>query len=232
MFGFLPLFLLIFACAGYKKINSSLAILIISALAACAKVFWVLLLGSYGNYYISIALIAVFALLFKYIPSKSEKTAGICLIAVSVILMCQNFYLRTFTDGKIRTNKGTIYTVKNLSVSTNKLIEFLNSTDKKDRVVIFPEGMTVNFLAERKSDDFYNSLLPLYIESFGENKIIEHYKKTMPEYIIFNNLNMKDYYFNYICQDYALSFCGFVQENYKPVAVIDEGFRYIIFKHK
>ena len=92
--------------------------------------------------------------------------------------------------------------------------------------------MTVNFLAERKSDDFYNSLLPLYIESFGENKIIKHYKKTMPEYIIFNNLNMKDYYFNYICQDYALSFCGFVQENYKPVAVIDEGFRYIIFKHK
>lgn len=232
MFGFLPLFLLIFACAGYKKINSSLAILIISVLAACAKVFWVLLLGSYGNYYISIALIAVFALLFKYIPSKSEKTAGICLIAVSVILMCQNFYLRTFTNEKIQTNKGTIYTVKNLSDSTNKLIEFLNSTDKKDRVVIFPEGMTVNFLAERKSDDFYNSLLPLYIESFGENKIIEHYKKTMPEYIIFNNLNMKDYYFNYICQDYALSFCGFVQENYNPVAVIDEGFRYIIFKHK
>lgn len=108
---------------------------------------------------------------------KKRKTAGICLIAVSVILMCQNFYLRTFTDGKIRTNKGTIYTVKNLSDSTNKLIEFLNSTDKKDRVVIFPEGMTVNFLAEHKSDDFYNSLLPLYIESFGENKIIEHYKK-------------------------------------------------------
>lgn len=232
MFGFLPLFLLVFACAGYKKISSSLAVLIISALAVCAKVFWVMLLGSYGNYYVSIALVAFFALLFKLLPQKLEKTAGIYLIAVSVILMCQNFHLRTFANEKIQTPKGTIYTVKKLSESTNKLIEFLNSTNEKDNVVIFPEGMTVNFLSERKSDDFYNSLLPLYIETFGEDKIVNHYKKTKPEYIIFNNLNMKDYYFNYICQDYALSFCGFVQENYNPVTVIDEGFRYIIFKHK
>ena len=43
---------------------------------------------------------------------------------------------------------------------------------------------------------------------------------------------MKDYYFNYICTDYALDFCGFVKENYTPEKIIDTGFRYIIFKHK
>ena len=229
-FGFLPLLLLISAAAGFRKINSNLAILIISALAVSAKVFWVMLLYSYGNYYISIVLIAILALMFKFIPERLEKIAGIYLLAASILYINANFHMLSHAEGKIQTLKGTVYTSKELAESTNELIKYLNNAD--GNAVIFPEGMTVNFLAGVRSDDFYNSLLPLYIETFTEEKIIEHYKNKMPEYIIFNNLNMKDYYFQYICNDYALNFCGFVQKNYKPEVVIDTGFRYIIFKRK
>ena len=69
-------------------------------------------------------------------------------------------------------------------------------------------------------------------ETFGEEKLIEHYKKNNPKYIIFNNLDMKDYYFRYICQDYALDFCAFVQNNYELDSVIGDEFRYLIFKRK
>ena len=92
--------------------------------------------------------------------------------------------------------------------------------------------MTINFLTNTQSDGFYNSFLPLYAETFGEEKFIEHYKTNMPEYFIFNNLNMKDYYFEYICKDYGLKFCAFVQENYLLDKVIDNNFRYLIFKRK
>ena len=232
-FGFLPLLLLISAMASFRKIDSKLAILILSALAVSAKVFWVMLLNSYGNYYISIVIIALLALMFKFVPRELEKTAGIYLAMASIMYIGANNSILEFTDSKIQTPKGTIYTAKDNGESTNQLIEFIGQNTKPDdKIVIFPEGMTVNFLTDRKSDDFYNSLLPLYIETFGENKIIEHYKNKMPEYIIFNNLNMKDYYFQYICNDYAHGFCSFVQENYKPQAVIDNGFRYIIFKRK
>ena len=54
----------------------------------------------------------------------------------------------------------------------------------------------------------------------------------MPEYIVFSNLSMKDYYFQYICNDYALGFCGFVNQNYTQESVIDKDFRYMIFKRK
>ena len=232
-FGFLPICLLISLIVMYKKFDSKLLILVISALAVSAKVFWVLLLYSYGNYYFPILLIAILALIFKMLPEKLEKTVGIYLIIASIFYLFTNFHTLTFVNNKVTTPKGTIYTIKNLAKSTNELNKFINqSTKPTDKIVIFPEGMTVNFLTQRDSDGFYNSLLPLYTESLGEDKIINHYKENMPEYIIFNNLNMKDYYFQYICNDYALDFCGFVQENYKLVTVIDNGFRYMIFKHK
>ena len=229
-FGFLPLTLFIFALCSYKKFEPKLLILILSALAAGAKVFWILLIQSYGTYYISILLTAFLVLLFKYIPDKLEKTAAIYLITAGLLIFIQNYNMLIFPQYKISTDRGTIYTQKIYAESTNQLIKYLKNT--KGNAVIFPEGMTVNFLAGVKSDDYYNSLLPLYIETFGEEKIIDHYRKNPPEYIIFNNLNMKDYYFQYICQDYALDFCGFVKENYNPEKIIDTGFRYTIFKHK
>ena len=81
-----------------------------------------------------------------------------------------------------------------------------------------------------KSEDFYNSLLPLYVETFGEENIVDYFRQNKPDYIILNNKNMKDYYFEYICQDYALGFCGFVQENYLSEKVIQNGSNFLIFR--
>lgn len=233
VFGFLPVLLTVFAIASYKKLNSNLIILTLSAVAVCAKVFWILIIQSYGSYYVSIALIAFFAVLFRQIPQKLEKTAGIYLLVISIIFLIININALAFDNNKITTAKGTIYTNKSFADSSIQLINYLSkNSDKNDRAVIFPEGMTINFLTDRKADDFYNSLLPLYTESLGEDKIIEHYRSEKPEFIIFNNLHMKNYYFNYICQDYALDFCAFVKENYYLQNIIDSGFRYIIFKRK
>ena len=230
--GFLPLLLLVFAAASYKQLNSTLRILLISTLCVCAKVFWVLILNSYGNYYAPIVLTAFFALFFKYLPQKLEKIAGVVLIAISLLIFSHNLHTRKFLNNKIETAKGTIYTTKQLAVSTNELINYIEQNAKDKKIVIFPEGMTVNFPTDTKSDGFYNSLLPLYIETFGEEKIIEHYKSDKPDYIILTNQNMKDYYFEYICKDYAHKFCGFIQENYSLERVIGQEFRYVIFMLK
>lgn len=234
--GFLPLLLLIFVIFTSLRVNDSergnLIILSLSALAASAKVFWVLILNSYGNYYAPIVLTAFFALLFKYLPQKLEKIAGVVLIAISLLIFSHNLHTRKFLNNKIETVKGTIYTTKQLAESTNELINYIEQNAKDKKIVIFPEGMTVNFLTDTKSDGFYNSLLPLYIETFGEEKIIEHYKSDKPDYIILTNQNMKDYYFEYICKDYAHKFCGFIQENYSLERVIGQEFRYVIFMLK
>lgn len=229
-FGFLPLVLLIFALFSYKKFDFKLFILVLSALAAGAKVFWVLILQSYGNYYVSIILIAFLALLFTYLPKKLEKVVAIYVIIAGLFIFISNFSALSLPQYKITTERGTIYTQKSIAGSTNQLINFLKN--QNGNAVIFPEGMSVNFLSNTISDDYYNSLLPLYVETFTEEKIINHYRENLPEYVIFNNLNMKDYYFKYICEDYALDFCRFVKDNYEMDKIIDNGFRYVIFKRK
>ncbi len=229
-FGFLPLVLLIFALFSYKKFDFKLFILVLSALAAGAKVFWVLILQSYGNYYVPIILIAFLALLFTYLPKKLEKVVAIYVIIAGLFIFISNFSALSLPQYKITTERGTIYTQKSIAGSTNQLINFLKN--QNGNAVIFPEGMSVNFLSNTISDDYYNSLLPLYVETFTEEKIINHYRENLPEYVIFNNLNMKDYYFKYICEDYALDFCRFVKDNYEMDKIIDNGFRYVIFKRK
>ena len=231
--GFLPMFLLILFLICLKKINKNLVILSLAALAASAKVFWVMLLYLYGNYYVSIVLIAILALIFNFIPKKLEKVSGVYLLIASACFLFANFYMLSIADNRIQTDKGVIYTEKTISNSSNEFIEFIKKETKPDdRIVIFPEGMTINFLTDRKSDDYYNSLIPLYIETFGEEEVIEHFKSDLPEYIVFNNQSMKDYYLQYICSDYALDFCSFIKENYYQRKLIDNGFRYLIFKRK
>lgn len=210
MFGFLPLFLVIFAIINYKKLNSNKIVVVLSALAASAKVFWVLLMGSYGNYYVSILIVATVALLSR----KFDKVIAIYFILLSIFIFSQNISAKP-------------------AQFPNKLIQYIkNNTKPSDKIVVLPEGMMINFLTQRESDGFYNSMLPLYVETFGEDKIIEHYKNYKPEYFILNNLDMKDYYFRYICSDYALDFCGFIVENYELVDVIEDGYRYSIFMLK
>lgn len=238
-FGFLPILLMLLFITELIKSKSEnkydikTIILALSAIAVCAKVFWVMLLGSYGNYYVSISLVALFAILFKYLPKNLEKVAGIYILAMSLIIILSNSFALKHENNKVSTPIGAMHTSKAYAESSNELIKYIDQNTKKDdKIVIFPEGMTINFLTQRSADDYYNSLLPLYTETFGEEKIINHYKKNLPEFVIFNNLDMKDYYFRFICQDYALEFCGFVQNNYKLQTVIGDEFRYLIFKRK
>lgn len=233
-FGFLPILLFILTIVCFKKLDIKQKTLVISTILISVKVFWVLLLMSYGNYYISVIMISIFVLLFTLLPKKFEKVVSVYFLIAAIFYLSWSFVMYQKTkDNKIQTGRGFVYTDKMYSESTNDLIQFINKKTKpNDRIVIFPEGMMINFLTDRKADDYYNSMLPLYVETFGEDKITEYYKEKLPEYIVLNNLNMKDYYFQYICNDYALDFCGFITQNYTQEKVIDENFRYIIFKRK
>jgi hypothetical protein len=132
----------------------------------------------------------------------------------------------------ITTPKGKLYVEKKYE-TTNTLLEFIkNNTQKTDKILILPEGMMINFLSDRKTDDFYNSFLPLYEETFGIESFRIHFEKAMPEYIILNSWNSSDYYFSIICNDYGKDFCNFIKTNYNEKIKISGDFSYVIFKRK
>lgn len=230
VFFFLPLLLLITTVFSYKKFkeNPSLLIVAVSGICVSIKFFWGLLEGSYGTYVLGTVVLAFLALFFSYVPKHFEKTAAAFILIYS--FLCLNNVLPL---NLTRVEGFPLYTGKEISQSTSELLEYIKTNTKpSDKIVVLPEGMVINFLTQRDSDDWYNSLIPLYLEVFGEKSFVEHYKKSMPEYFIFNNQTTADYGFDYICKDYAVNFCRFVSENYTLNRVISNGFNYLVYKRK
>lgn len=238
-FAFLPALIIILSIINYKKLikNTPLLFLAMSSIALSLKVIWGLATLNYGVFFLNFLLITIFAIIIKIFEEKNininQNALSIYMLVLAIVLSWANLISLSHKQNLIKTNKGSIYTYKYASFATEDLIEYINKNTKKtDTIVIFPEGQLINVLTSRKTDDYYNSLIPLYLETFGEKNIIEHFKQTKPEYVIFNNWNTRDYYFNYICTDYAQAFCDYVARNYSRQKTIDKGLRYLIYKRK
>ena len=234
IFSFLIGLTIILTIIQFKKIKEVklLSLLILSAVALSLKSLWGLTPLNYGNYYCATVLIAFFALLFSFLKNKNQTAAGIFVLVVSLWFFMFNVKTLTSLNYKIETAHGKIYTTEFQGKPISALIEFLNLNATSVNATIFPEGLLINFLSKSafQSDDYYNSLLPLYVETFGEKKIIQNFTANSPDYVIFDNQSMSDYNSGYICQDYAIEFCKFIQKNYRPVASIGTNFGFYVFQ--
>lgn len=234
IFMALPIILIICAIINYKKIinNQILFIVIFSAILYSLKIFWGLILNSYGVYYLPLVLISICAIFKDKFEEKDWNYISFFAFLLAVLIGFNN--IKSFADNRIciSTQKGKIYTEKKYE-KTKELLDYINkNTQRTDKIVIFPEGMMINFLSDRKTDGFYNSMLPLYEETFGINAFKEHFSKSMPEYIIFNSWNTSDYYFSIICKDYGFNFCDFVTKNYRQKIKLSGEFNYVVFEKK
>lgn len=237
LFVFLTPLLFLVSIFGYKKIktNIPLMLVIISAIGASFKTFWGLTPMSYGCYYTPIVLIAFFGVMFTFINEKYQKIAAIFLTVVSVSFLNVYLFKRTTTTGKISSPHGTIYTYKQNADNINNILSILNNDENvNSTALIYPEGMIINFLSKNniKSDDYYNSLLPLYLESMGEEKFQKVLEEKNPEFIILTSQNTSDYYFNHICTNYAFNFCNQVEQEYQQEATFNGDIAFKIYRRR
>ena len=125
---------------------------------------------------------------------------------------------------KLQTEMGTVYTTEYNGNSINELIKYIEkNTQKQDKVLVYPECLAVNVLSNRNSDNKFYSLIPLYIETFGEDLIIKRFEITKPEYIITSNYDTSSYYYSHFGMDYAGKIYSYILKNYKQEAQIGEG---------
>lgn len=237
LFAFLTPLLFLVSIFGYKKIKTNIPLLlvIISAIGASFKTFWGLTPMSYGCYYTPIVLIAFFGVMFTFINEKYQKIAAIFLTVVSVSFLNVYLFKRTTTTGKISSPHGTIYTYKQNADNINNILSILNNDENvNSTALIYPEGMIINFLSKNniKSDDYYNSLLPLYLESMGEEKFQKVLEEKNPKFIILTSQNTSDYYFNHICTNYAFNFCNQVEQEYQQEATFNGDIAFKIYRKR
>ena len=179
-------------------------------------------------YFLPFGLIA----LFITIPDKLKKPLGTLIVCAAVILGIKNVQALSLKKEKILTPKGIVYTYQKNS-AIKKAVEFVErKTEKDDTVLVLPEGLSVNVLTGRKSDNKFYSLIPLYVEIFGEDLIIERFKKTLPEYILITNYDTSNYYYTSFGNDYAEEIYRFISNNYENIESLDGGITVKIFKLK
>ena len=209
---FLPILTLILLVINYKKLLLAEKVFVFSSLIASAKVFFSMLLYSYGSF-CAPGIITSFFILNKD-KKYLLKTSQLLLIILTLLCFSYSIKLQK-TFSPVDSGRGTFYTKFENAKVYKELINFIDiETKDSDNILIVPEGMTINFMTKRNGYDFYNSFIPLYIETFGEEVITDYYKINNPEYIVIFNPNNREYGFSSICEDFALSFCSFVNKKY------------------
>ncbi len=214
-----PLILIIFIIR-FKKLDNKEKFFILASFLVSIKIFFAAALQSYGTYFIPFGLISAFILT----PEKLRKAIMIVLLLGAFSFGIKNIQVLKSKNIKLQTEMGTVYTTEYNGNSINELIKYIEkNTQKQDKVLVYPECLAVNVLSNRNSDNKFYSLIPLYIETFGEDLIIKRFEITKPEYIITSNYDTSSYYYSHFGMDYAGKIYSYILKNYKQEAQIGEG---------
>lgn len=233
-FYYFPLFLIILTFVKFKQIktNTKLIFLILTTIAVGTKSLFLLNIAQYGRYFLPLLTLCLVVVLKDYYFKSSEKVfeKSICILLSALILSNILIYSKQFNDNKylLKTNFGTIYTSEKNQKIFGLILDFVQkNTDKQDKIVVLRESSIVNFLTNRKTDDFYNHFEQISFEAFGEKKIINHYTENRPDYFILFTSETDSEAF---CNGYAKSTCNWIVKNYKLKKVIKSEPLVLIFK--
>lgn len=219
-----------------------LGLLALTACLSATKSFFFLNLGVYGQFMLPLLLIVNIVFwndyipkIFKFIDKKTWSSASLIIFtAISLLFMFGNIKKAgLMANTPIKTNKGTIYTDRATGESFNQTIDFIKANTQKDSyVLVMPEGAMINFLTERRTSGLFYSLLPINIETYGEDNIIKELKKNPPDYIVINARNSSDYGAAFFGADYGFKIYDFIKNQYNIEKTINNNFATVIYKKK
>lgn len=221
--------ILILLIIRFTKIKNSERLFVSACLFVSAKVFFALTLLSYGVYFIPFALISIFIL----VPSKYRQVFVCITIVCAFSLGIKNTNALFNKDTKIESPQGIIYADNYYGPSVKEMVKYISeSTNQDDKVIVYPECLAVNFFTDRSSDNKFYSLIPLYVEVFGDELIVKRLERINPEYVIIGNYDTSSYYYRTFGYDYADKVLYHILQNYDKQKEIGKGLVFTVFRAK
>ena len=217
--GLLPLiniFLFIFTIKKLLK-NKPLLIFCLISISCALKFTLFMKIDHMGAFLFPLCLLTTFLL----IKNKIHNSLSYIILSVLIIFFAySDFNSLKMKTHLIKTPKGQIYTYQKDKEMLQFPIDYIiKNTTVNDKVLVVPEGAFINFATNRKSDNLYHNLVPLYYkDTFGEEKVLNHFKnENIMDYIVILPLPTTEYGSPYFCS-YAYNFCIMIEENYNLVA--------------
>lgn len=217
VFAFFPVINIILLILWRKTIlkNKVLFVFILSAITAGAKSFLVLNVNHMGVFLLPVCTLALILML----KIKYQKALPFILTAFILIFAADDFNSLKAKDYFLITDKGNINTYTKDGKLTEAAIGLVfDNTNSQDRVVVLPEGSIINFITDRKGDNTYYNLSPLfYYDVFGEERVLKHFKENLPEYFLILPIDNREYGYSFFGRDYAQKFNEIILENYNLI---------------
>ncbi len=211
----------------FHKLSNEKLFFILASLLVSIKLFFAITLMSYGVFFVPFVMISFFIL----IPNRYKKALFIITLICAFVFGVKNSISLINKNTKIQTERGIVYAKS--ADSINDVITYIQKNTKvTDKVLVYPECLAINFLTNRETDNKFYSLIPLYVETFGEELIIKRIELTKPKYIIINNYDTGDYYYSYFGQDYAVEIYDYILKNYLLQKEVGNGMLFMIYKRK
>jgi hypothetical protein len=199
-----------------------------ATLLISVKMFFAVVLQSYGVFVLPFALIALGILT----PQKWRRYYATILLIWAIVVGSFHTKALLHKNYKIETSVGIVKTTPYNGQSLEELVQYFKSVPKNSEVLVLPEGLVVNVLTETLSDNKIYSLLPLYIETFGEESIINRLMTKKPDYIAISNYDTSAYYYRQFGQDYATQIKDWISQYYTLETTIEYGMSFSIYKLK
>lgn len=228
-FVFVPILVTLLFIIRFGKIDLKVKVLTVSTLFICTKVFFSLMLFSYGTYFIGLML----CLLGILLPVKYRKPYIMALFLCAIYFVVFGLNTLSIKTGQIDTPRGMIYAGEVQAKPFMQTYEYLRqNSNPGEKILCLPEEPMLNFMLERDTDNYLYSVIPMYVEVFGEYHIINRMDENKPEFIVISDWDTNSYYFRFFGRDYALGIMNYVNDNYDKVFETDYGLKHVVYRRK
>jgi hypothetical protein len=210
--------------------NHKLFTLCFVALVLVAKIFFNATLFPYGFYLLNIGLIGYYLFFTKLMTAVSRRYFQTGTERISYVFLVLTFIALFMTSWA---ESAKIYSNKIIKIDTGKGVvncfnderteaywsaaQYLkNFTNKDDTLVVFPEGASLNFYAERANPTKYILFYPGDIGKIGEERLIGELRNHKVSYIAILNAVDKDMLS--FGEGYGGNLASWIRDNYEKAA--------------
>jgi hypothetical protein len=114
------------------------------------------------------------------------------------------------------------------------LEEIARLTTRDESLVVFPEGVMINYLSRRKNPTPFYTFMPVEMGLFREEKILASFQENPPDYVVFVDYQIQTYGYAHFCEEYGGSSLAWFNKNYStcftagPKPFTESGFGVVI----
>ncbi|HEV7922075.1 MAG TPA: hypothetical protein VGR02_14910 [Thermoanaerobaculia bacterium] len=206
-----------------RRPREPLLLLLLLSLVSTARVYLNLSPAWYGFVFTVPALVLIVYTLFEWLPAQGFYSKPFALLWLPALILISGRYLYEQREAyalkteRIATGRGVLYDAnRDRARALNEALPLLRGAQS---LAVFPEGLTLNYLAGVKTPlTFHTFIPPETADPRVEQRILAELQSRPPEYVAIVTREVREFGYRGFAIDYDQRIGGQLRQDYQPVA--------------